>query len=569
MFHTNATIQSCYGILEKFLFRNIKIKNSKHVFQRYTDMYFVPFYRLVLKYCLILGWCPYRIRKIKDTFSQKGEDDYLYVPEVVPVEFLNCILVVNKRTIKYEFQFYDEMGMVKKRGVKALIFSDITELANPSLIYSRMSNLLGENRMLDHIKKCVVQSESVRSNPPIYLEEDSKAGGDGATASRTQGYRGGTDSVRAIRSTGVEHWNTKFTDQKTNFENASKDITHNIQFHQQQMSQLMMTHQANYYNLGLGYVPQWYNNQFITPPGYRIAYNPHLPQTSIDPLTMKRDFSSDVYKMFGFPENMVGFLGGAHNVTKGASTKGVNIRKDVNINDINMFDATLDMYKDFFSCVFVLLYKDIFNKIVPLEFINFDAPDMYNKYKKCLITDNFGLGQQQGSKDDGSKKPPSSSSSSEGTSKEGNAKQSPSHAPPKKDDRPDSEKRADKMRPEDDSKMKQHDETHEKVEKGGKDGKSGSGDKEKDTKKGKKDSKDDKSVGDDKEKDTKKGKNDSKDDKSVGDDKEKDTKKGKKDSKDDKKTTEEGDSSDSDSDDKKKKRKRKQGNEKEKKKSKK
>ena len=188
---TNATVKQCMGVLDRFLFQSVEILRAKKLLNSYLDMYFLPFFRRMLRSIIVLGWCPYHIKKVKDKRSGLP----ILVPEVFPVDFILSTLVVKKKTMNYEFQFFDDdMDAKRRRDIRVFIFSDMTLIANNNLIHSLLSGLIEENRYLTRIKQFTVQSEYVRSNPTIYLRRDNSTNGVSQMADRANGFNGADQS---------------------------------------------------------------------------------------------------------------------------------------------------------------------------------------------------------------------------------------------------------------------------------------------------------------------------------------------------------------------------------------
>lgn len=386
---TNSTVKQCIGILDRFLFQSVRINNAKKLLNVYLDKYFLPFFRQMLKNIIILGWCPYITKKIKDPISKLP----IIVPQMYPVEYIRSELVVDKVKLDYEFKFYDENNNVRK-DIKVFMFSDLSELANEQLIHSLLSGLLAEQRYVTQIKKFTIQSEYVRSNPPVYLKKDHVSSSAQNTMQQTNAFRGGNQNDRRIIPNPA-NFDDRIQQPNDTIENAVNDTIKNVEFHQTQVHNLARMQQHNYYNLGLGFAPQWYNNLFICPPNMTLAANPHLPESRVDQLAMDKKLSSDIYLTFGIPESLLGYVGGFQQGIKGSANRSSNIRKDVNIMDVNGFESTLFRYQNFFQDCFVVLFHVIFKKHVNKDTVEFKPPKLYEQFIESILNEQLGADSQE------------------------------------------------------------------------------------------------------------------------------------------------------------------------------
>lgn len=387
---TNSVAKQCVGVLERFLFQGIEIRGAKKMMNTYLDVYFIPFFRQMLRQIVLLGWCPYHLKKIKDPVTGM----MTVVPEVYPVEYIGCELLVNKEKLDYEFQFWSFDRTKIRKDIHVFMFTDMAQLASNGLIHSVLSGLLEENRYVSSIRKFTIQCESVRSNPPVYLKLDTSGAGQSGLANRTNGFQGGLQN--GTRTVQVETGDAvpnpanfmagRVQQTSDSLEKASTDVVKNVEFHQNQVHALAAMHDNNYYNLGLGFAPQWYNNLFICPPAMTLAAPPQLPEARVDQLTMMRKLASDIYLCFGIPETLLGIVGGTSTSIKG-NVERSSIRKDVNIMDVNAFESTLFRYTNFFQNCFVVLFGEIFDKVVEKDIVEFKPPKLYEQFIANILTE--------------------------------------------------------------------------------------------------------------------------------------------------------------------------------------
>lgn len=388
-FDTNATIKQCVGLIDRFLLHEIELKGAKKHVNQYLVEYFIPFFRQVLRNIVILGWCPYQLKKVKDPVTEEN----ILVPEVIPVSYMNCELEVNMKKVEYKFKFYELNERVLKSKVKVFIFSDTELIANPTMIHSILNGTLADYRFVQQIKRFTIQSEYNRSNPTIYLRKESGSHGQARTFGQTNGPDGGQNGPRRVDiggsgpirpidaiGGGARNFDVRDTPESVQLANASMNMADNIEFHQEEMRARALAHQRNYYNIGLDFAPQWHNNLFICPPDMVLAANPHIPESRVDQLTMERNLNSTIFQAFGIPESMLGNLGGSQQSTRGTTTRTAKVRSDVNIMDLNSFESTIERYKNFLKDCFIVLYASIFQKKISRDVIDLKPPELYARY---------------------------------------------------------------------------------------------------------------------------------------------------------------------------------------------
>lgn len=402
-FDTNATTKLCVGLLIRFILHDIKLRGSKKHVGEYLTQYFIPFFRQILRNIVILGWCPYQLKKVKDPVTEEN----ILVPEVVPVSFMQCELEVNMKKIEYNFKFYELHERIAKPKIKVFIFSDTELIANPTMIHSVLNGTLSDYRFVQQIKRFTIQSEYNRSNPTIYLRRESGSHNQSRTFGQTTGPDGGLNGPRKVNAEGgsvrpldaimggaARNFDVRDTPESVQLANASMNMADNIEFHQNEMRARAIAHQQNYYNMGLDFAPQWHNNLFICPPDMVLAATPHIPESRVDQLTMERNLNSTIFQSFGIPESMLGFLGGGQQSTRGTTTRSAKVRNDVNIMDLNSFESTIGMYKNFFKDCFIVLYASIFQKKISREVIDFLPPELYIRYIDNVLMEQ-GLVEKQ------------------------------------------------------------------------------------------------------------------------------------------------------------------------------
>jgi hypothetical protein len=146
--------------------------------------------------------------------------------------------------------------------------------------------------------------------------------------------------------------------------------------------------ERNYFNLGLGFTPQWYNNLFICPPSMTLAATPQLPESRVDQSVLERKLSSDIYLTFGIPETLLGAIGSTQNSIRGSANRSTTIRKDVNIMDVNSFESTLFRYQNFFQDCFTVMYGLIFKKVIDKNIVQFKPPKLYEQFIANILAEH-------------------------------------------------------------------------------------------------------------------------------------------------------------------------------------
>ena len=64
--------------------------------------------------------------------------------------------------------------------------------------------------------------------------------------------------------------------------------------------------------------------------------------------------------------------------------------------DIITFEATIDRFKGFFTDSFVLIYEEIFNKVLPKDSVQFFPPKLYEMYLQNVVYESVqGVDEQQ------------------------------------------------------------------------------------------------------------------------------------------------------------------------------
>lgn len=389
MFRTNETIKHCYDTLERFLFQNIRVKGATPVLNEMIT-YFSKFCSKVLKYLWIMGWCPYTIEKIRSKIN--NED--IMVPKVIPIEYITAELVVNKLNFTCKMSFYDYKRDKAKNNIYFVTLEDIQDLANHSIINSPLSSILPDYRFLEQLKKFTIQSEFIRSNPAIFLvKKDPKK--EDVTNHRDTEEFGLTVRADDTLMGDIEN-NEQIPTKIAAFKEASDDIVKNVEYHNQQMEEMVRFQNSSYYDLGLGFRPQTANNLFVCPPNMTLAAPPRMPEVKSDILTISKKFASVIFLALGMPETIFGF-GSQNNVNMAgrAATRTTEIRKDINVMDVNSFDATLKKYNNIFSNLFCDIYFTIFKKRLKTEAIEFHPPKLYEHYTTYMLAEIKLKGEHQ------------------------------------------------------------------------------------------------------------------------------------------------------------------------------
>lgn len=384
-YKTVPTVKHCSETIDKFLFSDMRIKGAKPVLQTYVNEYFVPFFRACLKQILLVGWVLYRTVKTKDPRSGQT----VVVPELIPLDYVKVQLRVNKKTFEHKMLCYEVNGLEPIKNARFILFSDLQRLAQGSLIDSVLETIMGDYRYVQQIKRFTIQAEYVRSNPTIFLRAAESGSGQSVTANKT-GTMGRTSTVGIPdnrQSVGLKSRLTKkLPKQQEALEKASEDVSSNLEFHNEQMASMNFKHSQSYYTLGLGLRPQYEDNVYICPPNMVLAAPPRLPESRVDQLVIERDLMTKIYQAFGIPETVAGFSGGSNvGSTGGATSKSAKVRNEVNMMDIITFEATIDRFKGFFTDSFVLIYEEIFNKVLPKDSVEFLPPKLYEMYLQNVV----------------------------------------------------------------------------------------------------------------------------------------------------------------------------------------
>ena len=386
-FDTNATVQYCFQALDRFILNKIVIRDASAKFQEFVQDHVVGFIQSALRMIFILGWCPYMKKQVA-VVGKNGKEEKIWVPSVAPLQYMRAELHVDKKTFEYKFKFWDENRMSPRTDIDVLVFDDISQLANGCLINSLMSGLIGEFRYAEQIKQFTIQAEYVRSNPSIYLRETKRGGGrelNGARGSGVMDSDGtmGEDVRNSIGLLNGPTFDPQAPNKPThvqNLEKASEDIVANVEFHAAQMDRVAQGNQ-NYYRLGLNGQPQFMDNLFVCPPGMELASNPQMPESRVDQLTIMRNLQSMVFLKFGIPETVFGFIGAqTNNLTRGATTRGNRVRKDINIMDLNNFDATVCRYSAFVRKAFTQMYRTLYGRMIDPSIVLLEPPELYGLY---------------------------------------------------------------------------------------------------------------------------------------------------------------------------------------------
>lgn len=394
-YNTVPTVRYCSDTIDKFLFSDMRIKGAKPVLQAYVTEYFVPFFRQCLKSVLMIGWVLYRTVKTKDPRSGQT----VVVPEMIPLDYVKVQLRVNKKTFEHELLCYEVNGLEPIKNARFILFSDLQRLAQGSLIDSVLETIMGDYRYLQQIKRFTMQAEYVRSNPTIFLRAAESGTGDSANAIKTGTMvRNSTVGVQENKSTSSlsNRLRKRLPKQQEALEKAVEDVSSNVEFHNEQMLSMNYKQSRSYYTLGLGLRPQYEDNVYICPPNMVLAAPPRLPESRVDQLVIERDLRSKIYQAFGIPETVAGFSGSSVGSTGGATSRSAKVRTEVNMMDIITFEATIDRFKAFFMDSFVLIYEEIFNKVLPKDSIQFYPPKLYELYVKNVVYGSVQGAQKPG-----------------------------------------------------------------------------------------------------------------------------------------------------------------------------
>lgn len=384
-YKTVPTVKHCAETIDKFLFSDMRITGAKPVLQSYVTEYFVPFFRSCLRQILTVGWVLYRTVKTKDPRSGQT----VVVPELIPLEYVKVQLRVNKKTFEHELLCYEVNGLEPIKNARFILYSDLQRLAQGSLIDSVLEPIMGDYRYVQQIKRFTMQAEYVRMNPTIFLRAAEGGSGEAASANKTGTMnRTSTVGIPENRSSvGLKARLTKkLPKQQEALEKASEEVSSNVEFHNEQIMSMNYKQSRSYYTLGLGLRPQYEDNVYICPPNMVLAAPPRLPESRVDQLVIERDLMTKIYQAFGIPETVAGFSGGSNvGSTGGASSKSAKVRTEINMMDIITFEATIDRFKAFFMDSFVLIYEEIFKKVLPKDAVQFYPPKLYELYIKNVV----------------------------------------------------------------------------------------------------------------------------------------------------------------------------------------
>jgi len=388
-FDTNHSIQHCFNLLDRFLLFEIDVKGSTKALLKHVHDYFIPFFREVLRNIIILGWCPCTNKNVQ----LQGDTKKNLLPHVVPVEFITSEIHTNKETFDIDFHFFNLDQTKELHDIYVLSFRDARHFSNGNVVFSILSSLLNDLRFCEQIKRFSIQAEYVRSNPSIYLRTLKGGKGDVVSAHMTGNLGGGVGQAPIQDFAQVQNNqdfnNISKSDILNNLRDASTDIAANLRFHAEQMSSTSHGENLNYYRLGLNGKPQFLNNLFVYPPGTELAANPQMPESRLDLLTIQRNLSSNVFLAFGIPESVFGFIGAqVNNVTRGSTSRGNKIRKDINIMDLNTFDASLKRYQSFLKDSFTHVYFSIFKTKLDKAKITFGHPPLYDHYIQKVLRES-------------------------------------------------------------------------------------------------------------------------------------------------------------------------------------
>lgn len=367
-FETSETIIHCFSIMENFLFQNIKIKGAKKNLEDFIDNYIYGFFRNVLKNFWILGWCPYVIKTVKDKYT--GEKQL--IPEVVNLNFIHVELHVDRKNFNHKFEVYDPQTLKTRNDIKICSFFDLDDFVNVAMIKSPIRSFVNEYRYLQQMKKFSVQSEFVRSNPAIFLKS---ADGKSKQVNNVNEMENEQDEMELMNNDEQE-----IPDRIANLKEASTDIVRNVEFHNQQMEEMTSFQNSSYYNVGLNYRPQTSNNLFICPPGMELAAQPKLPETKLDINALNKKFSTTVFLTLGIPETIFGYGSNVNLSSYGrTSSRSTEIRKDMNVLDVNSFDSVLSKYHKVFRIIMIDIYLAIYKVKLKMSAVTFETPKIYNE----------------------------------------------------------------------------------------------------------------------------------------------------------------------------------------------
>ena len=372
----HPAVNECTQLIDRFLFTDIKVKGSTKMFQDFVSEYFVPFFRAMLKKIISTGWCAIQVKKAKDFRT----DESIMVPEVIEPNLISPAVIVNRKTLTYDMECYDYRGIDKMKNVMFLVLDGLSSIARPTMTNSVLSGIVHDHRQYMESKQELAQADFVRANPTIYLRADTSA--NSSTSVKTPldpNYSDGgslhneSKSVQALLRT-----NKKQPKVEEIMENASKNISHNIEYHQMQMENTFSKNARGRFTGGALLKPQHADNVYVCPPGMILANSIQLPTMSDNTVELKRtNIQASIYKAFGIPESI---LGAQSNKRKAPNSSGSQGASHMNIMDVIAFEAMLERYRRFFGDAFCTVYERIFKKRIDRSVIEFIPPQIYAEY---------------------------------------------------------------------------------------------------------------------------------------------------------------------------------------------
>jgi len=387
MFDKSASIKQCFSLIDRFILSDISVKGESVVLKRYILDHIIPFFKKLLREILLVGWAPYRLKKVTD---KKTKETYMK-PEIVPLEFVRPMLGVKKDEMEYEFVFLEQSSLnTHSINTKVFVYSDLHLLAKNNLIHSVTSGVLEEYKYSTLMRQFNIQAESVRCNPLIYLQKDTGRGtGNGNTdipnVSITMGS-GGNVLGQTVSGSLRDIVNFDYQKRADRFESASENILDNIVFHAEQMARSRWEIDSK--DVTQQYRPQHWNNLFVCPPGLSLAAPPQLPNPRLDPSQIEHHINTNVYMSFGIPESIArGDSGSRRKGISGGSgaSSSSSAPSTVNFMDIQAFEGTLNKYTVFFKNVFVTLYEEIFLQELNIDSVQINLPQHFQEFVKNIL----------------------------------------------------------------------------------------------------------------------------------------------------------------------------------------
>lgn len=332
-----ADIRQCMTIIKDIIFQTMKLSGAKETLNEYFIRFIKPFLAQVFHTIFLLGWCPYKL--------EKNKQYQVNIPVFVPPEYLCSKLRVNRAKMTSKFEFFDYNDNKKISGIRVLLYTDITKLANPYLIDSIVFHLLPDFKYYDTLRKYNLQAEFVRTNPAIYLKEDTKDNNSQTEVLRKTDM-GRTRTIQKNTNTIAE-----------SLEQASESLVDNIAFHQRQMElrfngiRNSLGHSSgNNFN-----TPLHHNNLFVPPPRLTYGANPLQPTTTIQATNYYEFMTTNIFKMFSIPPSL---YGASRRTISGART-GPTEAEFIALN------STIDQYGTFINHCFRTIYYDVFSVELP------------------------------------------------------------------------------------------------------------------------------------------------------------------------------------------------------------